>query len=159
MIPAPAIIPRSMSFIDATPSSSTRQLSTSAFSVKRSSSPARSISAPVRLEALSGLGPEIARRRQLPHALMDVEAVPVALPEVLGEARHGVESEQVGQEERAHRGNLRVRDDLVDLLDRAPGLLLVAPGLRRGRADDPVDDEPGAVLRADRHLPDRLGEG
>ncbi len=36
MIPAPAIMPRSMSFIDAIPSSSTRQLSTSALSVNRS---------------------------------------------------------------------------------------------------------------------------
>ena len=60
MIPAPAIIPRSMSFIEAMPSSSTRQLSTSALSVKRSTSAAVSMSAAVLIEPPSGLGAEVA---------------------------------------------------------------------------------------------------
>ncbi len=65
MIPAPAIIPRSMSFIDATPSSSTRQASTSALSVKRSIRAAVSSSASVLIEALPGLRPELALGYQL----------------------------------------------------------------------------------------------
>src|SRR5438270_3824681 len=99
-------MPRSMSFIDAMPSSSTRQLSTSAFSVKRSIRAWVSISVPVLIEALSGLGPEVLFRHQLLHALVDVEAVAVGLLEVLGHVQDGVEPEQVGEEERAHRRRL-----------------------------------------------------
>src|SRR5438874_11760767 len=113
MIPAPAIIPRSMSFIDATPSSSTRQLSTSAFSVKRSTSASVETSVSVLIEALAGLGPEIAGGDELLHPLVDVEALAVAVLEVLGDVQHGVEAEQVGEQERPHRRGLRVGHELV----------------------------------------------
>src|ERR1700722_8499514 len=141
MIPAPAIIPRSMSFIDAIPSSSTRQLSTSAFSVKRSTSAAASMSVPVLIEALSSLGAEVAGGDQLLHLLVDEEPIAVRLPEVLGDVQHGVESEQIGEEERAHRCGLRLGHDLVDLLDVDPRLLLELPQLGDARVEDPVDHE------------------
>src|ERR1700741_3152024 len=102
MIPAPAIIPRSMSFIALTPSSSTRQDSTSALSVKRSTRAVASISAAVLIEALSGLGGEIALGHQLLHLLVHEEAVPVGVAQVLGDVQHRVEAEQVDEEERAH---------------------------------------------------------
>src|SRR3979409_1733568 len=106
MIPAPAIMPRSMSFIDATPSSSTRQLSTRAFSVKRSTSAAVSMSAPVLIEALSGLGREVAFRGQFLHLLVHEEPIAIGVTQVLGHVHHRVEAEQVGEEEGSHRRRL-----------------------------------------------------
>src|SRR5437764_1354533 len=108
MTPAPAIIPRSMSFIDAMPSSSSRQLSTSAFSVNRSTSAAASMSAAVLIKPLSRLGSELPSRDPLLHPLVDVEPVAVGLLQVLGNVQHRVEPQQVGQEERSHRCRLRV---------------------------------------------------
>src|SRR5205807_2194069 len=98
--------------IDAIPSSSTRQLSTSALSVKRSTSAWVSISAPVLIETLSGLRAKVAFGDQLLHAAVDVEAIAVGLAQVLGNVQNRVEAEQVGEEEGTHRGGLRLADDL-----------------------------------------------
>src|SRR3984893_17018723 len=116
MTPAPNIIPRSMSFSAAMPSSSTRQLSTSALSVKRSTSAVLSMSAAVLIEPLPGLGAEVAGSDQLLHLLVDEEPVAVGLLQVLGDVQHGVEAKQIDEEERAHRRGLRLRDDPVELL-------------------------------------------
>src|SRR5437763_5721479 len=117
MMPAPAIIPMSMSLMPATPSSSTRQASTSAFSPKRSTSVPVADSVALLIEALSCLLAEFARLDQLLHLRRHVEAVAVRLAQVDGHVQDGVEPEQVGQEERAHRRRLRVGHDLVDLLN------------------------------------------
>src|SRR5579859_8108570 len=95
MIPAPAIIPRSISRIDATPSSSTRQLSTSALSVKRSTSAPASMSAVVLIEPSASFGTEVAGRDQLLHPCMDVEALTVGRRQVRRDVQHRVEPEQV----------------------------------------------------------------
>src|ERR1700749_309816 len=97
---APAISPRSMSFIDATPSSSSRQPSMNAFSAKRSSSSAVRGSAAVLIEPPPGLDAEVARVDQLTHSAVDIEAVPVALVEVLGHVHDRVDPQQIGDEER-----------------------------------------------------------
>src|SRR5947209_13428908 len=120
-------MPRSMSLIEAIPSSSTRQLSTSAFSVKRSISASVSSSVPVLIEALSGLGPEVPIGDEPLHALVDVEAIAVGLLEVLGDVQDGVEAEQVGEEEWSHRRRLRLGHYLVDLFDVGSVILLEAP--------------------------------
>src|SRR5436305_14294537 len=78
-MPAPAIIPMSMSLMPATPSSSTRQDSTSAFRPKRSTSVPVADSVAVLIETLSGLLAEVARLDQLLHLRRDVEAVAVRL--------------------------------------------------------------------------------
>src|SRR5581483_5422155 len=109
MIPAPAIMPRSMSLSAATPSSSTRQLSTSALSVKRSTSACASISgapsaapsrvsAAVLIEPLPGLLAEVAGGDQRLHLLVNEEPIAVGLVQVLGDVEHGVQPEQVGEE-------------------------------------------------------------
>ena len=65
-----------MSFIAATPSSSTMQLSTSALSVKRSTSAsAKDAGSAVLIEARSRLGAEIALGHQRLHPLVDVKAL------------------------------------------------------------------------------------
>src|SRR5947209_18479896 len=138
MIPAPAIMPRSMSFSEAIPSSRTRQLSMSALRVKRSTSAVVSIST-VLIETLSGLHAEVALRHELLHALVDVEAIAECLLEVLGHLPDGVETEQLGEEERSHRRCLGVRDRLIDVLDVRAGLLLIAPDPRHARVADAVD--------------------
>src|SRR5947209_18152051 len=106
MIPAPAIIPRSMSLSEAIPSSRTRQLSTSALSVKRSTSAAVSSSVPVLIEALPRLGAEIAGGDQFLHLPMHVEPLAVGVAQMLGDVQHRVEPEQIGEEERTHRRRL-----------------------------------------------------
>src|SRR5262245_27628437 len=98
MIPAPAIIPRSISRSEATPSSSTRQLSTSALSVNRSTMSWVSVSAAVLIEALPGLGAQVAGRDQLLHPPVHEEALAVGLLQMLGDVQHRVEPEQVGEE-------------------------------------------------------------
>src|SRR3954454_9305872 len=118
MMPAPAIMPMSMSLMPATPSSSTRQASTSAFRPKRSTSVPVADSVAVLIEALSGLLAEVARPDQLLHLRRHVEAVAERLVQVLGHVQDGIQAEQVGEEERAHRRRLGVGDDLVDVLDR-----------------------------------------
>src|SRR3954447_24322169 len=100
MMPAPAIMPMSMSLMPATPSSSTRQASTSAFNPKRSTSVPVADSVAVLIEALSGLLAEVARLDQLLHLRRHVEAVAQRLAQVLGHVQHCVEPEQVAQEER-----------------------------------------------------------
>src|SRR4051794_39938806 len=121
-MPAPIIIPTSMSFTAATPSSRTRQDSTKALRPKRSTSvPAAVWSAAVLIEALSGLGAEVAGIDELLHLRVHHEAlVAVALPQVLGHVEHGVEAEQVGEEERAHRHRARLLHHPVDLLEVDP---------------------------------------
>src|SRR5947209_13842281 len=115
MTPAPAIIPRSISRTEAIPSSNTRQLSTSALRVKRSTRSAVSASVAVLIEPLPGLDPEVTSRDQLLHPPVDVEPVAQRLLQVLGDVQHGVEAEQVGEEERTHRRSLRLADDPVEL--------------------------------------------
>src|SRR5690349_542093 len=155
---APAISPRSMSFIDATPSSSSRQLSMNALSVKRSSSSAARGSAVVLIEPLAGLGSQFAGVDQRTHPAVDVEAVAVAFLEVLGHVHDRVDSKQIGNEERSEPAGLRIGDQGIELLDVDPALLLEAPHLRDGGVEDAVDDESGHLGATDRHLADGLGE-
>src|SRR5436190_21526089 len=152
MIPAPAIMPMSMSLMPATPSSSTRQASTSAFRPKRSTSVPVADSVAVLIEALSGLLAEVARPDQLLHLRRHVEAVAQRLAQVDGHVQDRVEPQQVGQEERAHRRRLRVGHDLVDLLDRHVLLVADLPDLRDGGVEDAVHDEAGRLGAADRLL-------
>ena len=103
VMPAPVIIPRSMSVVVATPSSSTRQASTNVLSVTSSTSSTTSGSASPSVSA-SPCGVETRRRssrracrraraRRIPS--WHVEAVAVGLVEVLGDVEDGVEAEQV----------------------------------------------------------------
>src|SRR3954469_10076302 len=158
MMPAPAIMPMSMSLMPATPSSSTRQASTSAFSPNRSTSVPVADSVAVLIEALSGLLAEVARLDQLLHLRRHVEAVAQRLVEVLGHVQDRVEPEQVGEEERAHRRSLRVGDELVYLVDSDVLLVADLPDLRDRRVEDAVDDEARRLGAADRLLADRLRE-
>ena len=77
---------------------------------------------------------------------------------MLGDVEDGVEAEQVGEEERAHRRHLGRGDRLVDRLQREALLLLGAPDLADRRHQDAVDDEAGDLAADDRLLLDRLGE-
>src|SRR5690349_5324298 len=155
---APAISPRSMSFIDATPSSSSRQPSMKALSAKRSSSSAARGSAAVLIEPPAGLDAELSGVDQLTHPAMDVEAVAVALVQVLGHVHDRVDPEQICDEERPEPSGLGIGDQRVELLDVDPALLLEAPHLRDGRVENAVDDEARNLGATDRHLADRLGE-
>src|SRR4051812_33191195 len=159
-MPAPAIMPTSMSLMPAMPSSRTRQHSTSVLSVKRSTSVSVACdSAAVLIETLSGLGAEVAGLDQLLHALVDVEAlVAERLVQVLGHVQCDIEADHVGEEERAHRRRLRLGHDLVDLLWVDPLLVLHAPDLGYGGVEDPVHDEARRLGAADRLLADLLRE-
>src|SRR5205823_6783642 len=168
-MPAPIIMPISMSLRLATPSSRTRQASANAFREKRSTTlPAAfrdacavacSISlTPVVVEALAGLLSEVPRRHQLLHLGRDVEPIAVGLLQVLGDVQDGVEPEQVAQVEGPHRRHLRVRDLLVDLLCGASGLVLVAPDLAGRRVENPVDHEARHLDTPNRVLADLLSE-
>ena len=113
----------------------------------------------VLVEALAaGLGAELALVDELLHPAVDVEAVAVGLVQVLGDVEDGVEAEEVGEHERAHRRVLLLGDLGVDLLDRESLLLLGAPELADGRVEDPVDDEARDLAAGDRLLADRLRE-
>src|SRR5581483_10178568 len=167
MIPAPAIMPRSISRMEETPSSSTRQLSTSALSVNRSTTSSRSSaapgvartgSAPVLIEPLPGLHAEVSRGDQLAHPRVDIEAVAVGLLEVLRDVQDGVEAQDVAEDEGPNRGGRRVADDPVELLEVGPRLLLVAPQLGDAGIEDAVDHEARHFRAADRRLADRLRE-
>src|SRR4051794_25439190 len=130
IIPAPIIIPRSMSRTPAMPSSSTRQDSTNALSWKRSASAsstagAASVVSGVLIEALSALLAEIARLDELLHAAMDVEAVAVGVLHVLGDLERRVEPAHVREVERSHGDELGLRERLVDVLDVGAALVLV----------------------------------
>src|SRR5262245_9890816 len=159
-MPAPIIIPISMSLAEATPSSSTRQDSTRVLRPIRSTSEAVTwLLAAVLIEPLPGLLPEVAGLDQLLHPRRDVEALrAVRVAQVLGYVEDGVEPQQVREEERAHRDRPRVLDDLVDLLDVEVLRLGHAPDLRHRRVEDPVDDEARHLAAAHRRLADRLGE-
>src|SRR6188472_2988464 len=109
-----------MSLAEATPSSSTRHASTSALSVNRSTSASALVSVPVLIEAPAGLGAEIPGGHQRSHLGMDVEALAVALGQVLGDVHHGVEPEHVGQEEGTGRSARRLGEEPVELLDVQP---------------------------------------
>src|SRR4051794_27392410 len=160
MIPAPIIMPMSMSLIAATPSSTRRHASTSDLSWKRSTTVSRtcSVSAAVLIETLSGLLAEVAGFNQLLHRRVDVEALAVAVDHVLRDVQRGVEARHVGQEERAHRERLRLLDLLVDLLRALARLLLRAPDLGGARHQDAVDDEARDLAAAHGRLADCLGE-
>src|SRR3954466_10122750 len=159
-MPPPIIIPISMSLAEATPSSSTRQDSTRVFRPIRSTSVSVTSagSVPVLIEPLPGLLAELSGLDELLHLRRHVEALAIALLEVLGDVQHRVEPEQVGQEERAHRDGARVLDHLVDLLDVEALLLGHAPDLRPSGVQDAVHHEPGNLAAANRGLADRLGE-
>src|SRR5215210_6299447 len=157
-MPAPIIIPTSMSLAEATPSSRTRQDSTRVLRPIRSTSVSVTFtSVPVLIEPLPGLLAEVPGLDELLHLRRHVEAVAIALLQVLGDVQHRVESKQVGEEERAHRRGARILDHLVDLLDIEPLLLGHPPDLRRRRVEDPVHDEAGHFAAADGGLADRLG--
>src|SRR3954454_8341797 len=99
MIPAPIIMPMSMSLIVATPSSTRRHASTSDLSWKRSTAVSRtSVSAAVLIETLSGLLAEVAVFDELLHRRVDVEAVAVGVDHVLRDVEGRVEARHVGQE-------------------------------------------------------------
>src|SRR3954451_14953470 len=93
MIPAPIIMPMSMSLIVATPSSTRRHASTSDLSWKRSTTVSRtsSVSAGVRIETLSGLLAEVPRLDQFLHAGVYEETVAVGVDHVLGDLERRVE--------------------------------------------------------------------
>src|SRR5215211_7619973 len=160
-MPAPIIMPISMSFAEATPSSSTRQDSTRVLRPIRSTTQMRldpPCALAVLIEPLPRLLAEVPRLHQLLHPLRDVEAVPVRVVQVLGRVKGDDEPGQVGQEERPHRDGALLLDYLVDL-ERVELLLLVhAPDLGGRRDEDPVDNEAGHLAAADRRLADRLGE-
>ena len=61
----------------------------------------------VLIEALSGLLAEVPRLHQLLHLRRHEEALAVRALQVLGHVQDGVEPEQVGEEERAHRDGAR----------------------------------------------------
>src|SRR5215208_5189147 len=148
-MPAPAIMPISMSLTPASPSSRTRHDSTIVFSESRSTSvPVVSLVA-VLIEALSGLLAEVPALDQLLHLRHHVEAVAVRLLKVLGDVQHRVEAEQVGEEERPHRHRLRLLDDLVDLLDVDALLLLDPPALGHRGVEDSVDHEARRLAALD----------
>src|SRR5689334_14192983 len=159
MIPAPIIMPMSMSLIAATPSSTRRHASTSDLSWNRSTTVSRtSVSAAVLIETLSGLLPVVAVVDQVLHPRMDAEAVAVRVDHVLCDVDRGVQARHVSQEERPQRERLRLLDLLVDLLRGLAGLLLRAPDLGGARHEDPVHDEPRDLAAAHRRLADRLRE-
>src|SRR4051812_6288168 len=159
-MPVPSIIPMSMSRTPATPSSSTMQASAKAFWPTRSAScGSTTASAPVCIEPLPALAPEVAAVDELLHQAVDMEAVAVGVPQVPGDLQRRVEPGHVRQPERPHRRQPRLGDGGVDRLDVGPRLVLVAPDLRGERAEDAVDDEAGALGAADGDLADRLGEG
>src|SRR3954471_4182288 len=159
-MPAPIIIPVSMSLSDAMPSSSTRHDSTIVLRPSRSTSvPVTSFwSVAVLIEALSGLLPEVPALDQLLHLRHHVEAIAVRVVQVLGHVEDGVEPQQVRQEERPHRDGAGLLDHLVDVLHVEALVRHGLPDLGRGRVEDPVHDEAGRLAAADRRLADLLGE-
>src|SRR3982750_2624191 len=157
-MPAPIIIPTSMSLAEATPSSSTRHDSTRVFRPIRSTIVPAALALAVLIEAPPRLLAEVARLDQLLHLARHEEAVAVGLAQVLGDVQDRVEPEQVGQEERPHRHRARLLDELVDLLDLQALLLGHAPDLRHGGVEDAVHDEAGHLAAADRGLADLLRE-
>src|SRR5258705_3638994 len=153
MIPAPIIIPMSMSLIWATPSSTRRQASTNDLSWKRSTTVSSTASpdcwsAAVLIETLSGLLAEVLLLDEFLHAGVDVEALAVRVDHVAGDVERRVEAGHVGEEEGTHRERLRLLDLLVDLLRRLAGLLLGAPDLGGARHQDAVVDEAGDLADA-----------
>src|SRR6187549_856577 len=106
----------------------------------------------------AALGAELAFGDELLKALVDVEALAVGLAQVLGDVQHGVEPEQVGEEEGPHRRDLGRRDRLVDLRQGEALVFLGAPDLADRRHQDSVDDEARRLAADDRLLADRLGE-
>src|SRR4051794_27272667 len=129
IIPVPIIIPRSMSRTPAMPSSSTRQASTIALSEKRSATLGSICWSAVLIEALPGLGTQLARFELLLHPAMHVHAVAVGLAHVARHLDHRVQARHVGHAERPHRHVGLLLDELVELFDVDPRLVLVAPDL------------------------------
>src|SRR5215210_8567554 len=82
-MPAPIIIPISMSLAEETPSSSTRQDSTRVLSPMRSTMVSRPDALAVLIETLPGLLAEVPRLHQLLHLPHHVEAVAVRVTQVL----------------------------------------------------------------------------
>src|SRR3954451_8145897 len=131
---APIIIPISMSLAEATPSSRTRQDSTSALSPKRSTSVSVAVPlAAVLMEPLPGLLAQVARLDEVLHLRHHVEAIAVGVAQMLGHVQDCIEAEQISQVVRAHRGRLRLLDQLVDLPYLQVLLLGHPPDLRDGR--------------------------
>src|SRR3954453_23493941 len=98
-MPAPAIMPISMSLSDAMPSSRTRHDSTSVLRDSRSTSVLVASAVSVLIEALSGLGAEVPGVHEFLHLRHHVEAVAQRLVKVLRHVQDGVEAEHVGEEE------------------------------------------------------------
>src|ERR1044071_7895931 len=76
----------------------------------------------------------------------------------LGDRQAGVEADQVGQLERAHRMVEPEADAGVDVGGRAEALVEPVAGLVEQRDQHPVDDEARDVAGADRGLAEALGE-
>src|SRR3954469_20135491 len=157
-MPAPAIMPISMSLSDAMPSSRTRHDSTIVLSCRRSTSVPVASSVAVLIETLSGLRAEVAGVDQLLHLRHHVEAVAERLVQVLGHVQDGVEAQHVGEEERAHRHGARLLDHLVHVLHVEALLVHRLPDLGGRGVEDAVHDEAGRLAAADRLLLDLLGE-
>src|SRR4051794_10906271 len=104
-VPPPLILPRSASFLPAAPSSTTLTASTNAFNWKRSTTViesvavAASISASVFVVAVTGLLAELSGLDEVLHLRVHVEAIAIALLQVLGDVQHGVQAEEVGEVE------------------------------------------------------------
>jgi hypothetical protein len=111
------------------------------------------------IEALPALGAEVALLDQLLHRAVDVEAIAVGVVQVARDLDGRVQPRHVGDPERPHRHLRLLLHDPVDLLERRARLVLVAPDLARGRHEDAVDDEAGALRGVHGHLADPLGEG
>ena len=109
-MPAPAIIPRSISRVvaDALLEEQARLDERLQGEQLRQVLGRVGVAGDLRLAVLveavaAGLGAELALVDQLLHPLVDVEAVPVGLPQVLGHVDDRVEAEEVAEDERAHR--------------------------------------------------------
>src|SRR5688572_774431 len=113
IMPVPIIRPRSISRTPAMPSSSTRQASTMALSMKRSAIASSIWVSAVLIEALPGLGAEVARLELLLHALVHVEAVAVGVDHVARDLHDRVQAAHVGHAERPHRHLRALADELV----------------------------------------------
>src|SRR5689334_7223059 len=135
-MPVPIIIPRSMSRTPATPSSSTRHASTIALSWKRSATLGSICWSAVLIEALPGLRAELPGLDHLLHPAVDVHAIAVGLAHVARHLDDRVQAAHVGHAERSHGHVGLLLDELVERLHVDPGLVLVAPDLRRGGDED-----------------------
>jgi hypothetical protein len=68
----------------------------------------------------------------------------------------GVDADQVGERQRAHRVSHAQLHDFVDALGAGEAFVIGVGGLVEHRDQDPVGDEAGAVLRLHGDLADKF---